>query len=181
MFQMSLSILYFLFFTASAIGFYILIKKYIEQQSQIQMLKNNIHNLDIQQQHRQATLPMRLPAYERLLLVCERISLPNLVGRLRTEGASAHDLRRAMFLAIYQEFEHNVTQQIYVSENLWHIVLLARDNTVNILDVVGEKVDKNATADVFIAELGTFLNAQTADSISQAQAAIRQEASSLLM
>ena len=168
-------ILFLLIFAVLAYLIFSLTKKYFDQQS-------NARALEIQQQRLQATLPLRLQAYERLLLLCERITIPNLVGRLRTEGASANDLRMAMLMAIKQEFEHNVTQQIYVSEKLWKILLMARDNTANTLDIVAQKLDNNATAEAFIGEMSAFLGEQgSTDSIGMAQSAIRQEAASLVV
>ncbi|MDZ7879628.1 MAG: hypothetical protein U5L45_18265 [Saprospiraceae bacterium] len=167
--------LFLVLFAVFAYYIYKLVEKYLTQQQ-------NLRAAEIHQQRLQATLPLRLQAYERLLLLCERISIPNLVGRLRTEGASANDLRMAMLIAINQEFEHNVTQQIYVSENLWKILLIARDNTANTLDVIAQKLDKSATAEMFIGEMGAFLNQQNAaDSTAMAQSAIRQEAASLVV
>ncbi len=175
MFNFIAVILFLLIFAALVYLIYTLTKKYFDQQS-------NARAAEIQQQRLQATLPLRLQAYERLLLLCERISIPNLVGRLRTEGSSASDLRMAMLMAIKQEFEHNVTQQIYVSESLWKILLMARDNTANAVDIVAQKLDKNATSEAFIGEMSTFLSEQSSvDSIAMAQSAIRQEAASLII
>ena len=175
MFNFIAVILFLLIFAALAYLIYTLTKKYFDQQS-------NARAAEIQQQRLQATLPLRLQAYERLLLLCERISIPNLVGRLRTEGSSSSDLRMAMLMAIKQEFEHNVTQQIYVSESLWKILLMARDNTANAVDIVAQKLDKNATSEAFISEMSTFLTEQSSvDSIGMAQSAIRQEAASLII
>ena len=175
MFNFIAVILFLLIFAVLAYLIYTLTKKYFDQQS-------NARAAEIQQQRLQATLPLRLQAYERLLLLCERISIPNLVGRLRTEGSSSSDLRMAMLMAIKQEFEHNVTQQIYVSESLWKILLMARDNTANAVDIVAQKVDKDATSEAFIGEMSTFLTEQSSvDSIAMAQSAIRQEASSLIV
>ena len=175
MFNFIAVILFLLIFAALAYLIYTLTKKYFDQQS-------NARAAEIQQQRLQATLPLRLQAYERLLLLCERISIPNLVGRLRTEGSSSSDLRMAMLMVIKQEFEHNVTQQIYVSESLWKILLMTRDNTANTVDIVAQKLDKNATSEVFIGEMSTFLTEQSSvDSIGMAQSAIRQEAASLII
>lgn len=171
-------VLFLIVFAVLAYFIYTLVEKYLTQQNSL----NNIRAAEIQQQRLQATLSLRLQAYERLLLLCERISIPNLVGRLRTEGASASDLRMAMLMAINQEFEHNVTQQIYVSEKLWKIMLMARDNTANSLDIVATKLDKSATAEAFIGGMSAFLNEQNgSDSIAMAQNAIRQEAASLIV
>jgi hypothetical protein len=169
------TILFIILFAVIAYYIYTMVQKYLAE-------RNNMRALNIQQNRLQATLPLRLQAYERLLLLCERISIPNLVSRLRTEGASASDLRMAMLMAINQEFEHNVTQQIYVSEKLWKILLMARDNTANSLDIVAQKLDKSATAEHFIGEMGAFLNEENAsNSIAMAQSAIRQEAASLIV
>jgi hypothetical protein len=169
-----LVLLFLIFFAVLAYYIYTMVDKYLTQ-------RNNIRMLEMQQKRQQTSLSLRLQAYERLLLLCERISIPNLVGRLRTEGSSASDLRMAMLIAINQEFEHNVTQQIYVSEKLWKILLMARDNTANSLDIVAQKLDKSATSEAFIGELGTFLTEQNGgDSIATAQNAIRQEAASLI-
>jgi hypothetical protein len=169
------TILFIILFAVVAYYIYTMVQKYLNE-------RNNMRALNIQQNRIQATLPLRLQAYERLLLLCERISIPNLVGRLRTEGASASDLRMAMLMAINQEFEHNVTQQIYVSEKLWKILLMARDNTANSLDIVAQKLDKSATSEAFIGEMGAFLNEENAsNSIAMAQSAIRQEAASLIV
>jgi hypothetical protein len=176
------TVLFLIFSSVVAYYIYTLIDKYLTQQNSQQTNQQNLRTYEIQQQRLQATLPLRLQAYERLLLLCERISIPNLVGRLRTEGASASDLLMAMLMAINQEFEHNATQQIYVSEKLWTIILMARDNTANSLDIVAQKLDKTATAEAFIGGMGAFLNEQNgADSIAMAQNAIRQEAASLIV
>jgi hypothetical protein len=127
-----------------------------------------------------ATMSLRLAAYERLLLLCERVTIPNLLARFRTEGATVNDLRLAILIGIQQEFEHNVTQQIYVSENLWSIVKVARDNTAQIINIAAEKLDPKAESSALINELFKILGEQETDSLATAQAAIRQEAASLL-
>ena len=89
---------------------YTLLKQFMEGQYKTQMLQFK------QNQHK-TTIPLRLQAYERLSLFCERISIPNLVLRLRNENMTAAELRMALMLGIQHEFEHNITQQVYVSTN----------------------------------------------------------------
>ena len=113
-------------------------------------------------------------------MLCERISIPNLISRLRTEGASVNDLRLAMIIAIQQEFEHNITQQLYVSENLWNIIIIARNNTADIVNMVAQKVDAQADSSVLINELFKFLGEQSSDSIAKAQGAVRQEVAGMM-
>ena len=166
-------LLFLLIFAAAAYFIFTLTKQYINNRHQAQLI-------DLQQQRAQPTLPLRLQACERLILLCERISIPNLISRLRTEGASVNDLRMAIIIAIQQEFEHNITQQLYVSENLWNIIILARNNTADIVNMVAQKLDAQADSGVLINELFKFLNEQSSDSITRAQAAIRQEVAGLM-
>jgi hypothetical protein len=166
-------ILFLLIFAIAAYFIFTLTQKYVNNRHQAQLI-------DLQQQRAQPTLPFRLQACERLILLCERISIPNLASRLRTEGASVNDLRVAMIIAIQQEFEHNTTQQLYVSDNLWNILILTRNNTADIVNMVAQKLDPQADSNVLVAELFKFLNEQSTDSIAKAQAAIRQEVAGMM-
>ena len=166
-------LLFILVFAIAAYFIYTLTKQYLGNRHQVQLL-------NLQQQRAQPMQPLRLQACERLILLCERISIPNLVSRLRTEGASVNDLRMAMIIAIQQEFEHNTTQQLYVSENLWNILILTRNNTADIVNVVAQKLDTNADSNVLINELFKFLSEQPSDLTSKAQGAIRQEVAGMM-
>jgi hypothetical protein len=134
----------------------------------------------LQFEKNKATMTLRLAAYERLLLLCERVTIPNLLARFRTEGASVNDLRLAILIGIQQEFEHNVTQQIYISESLWNILKVARDNTAQTINIAAEKLDPKADSSALVNELFKMLSEQQTDSLATAQSAIRQEAASLL-
>ncbi|MFY7900436.1 MAG: hypothetical protein ACOVNY_09650, partial [Chitinophagaceae bacterium] len=58
---------------------------------------------------------LQLQALERLTLLTDRIALPNIIGRVNMPGFSVREMQQAITQAIKQEFEHNLTQQIYVS------------------------------------------------------------------
>ncbi len=166
-------LLFLIVFAVAAYFIYALTKQYVNNRHQARII-------DLQQQRAQPTLSLRLQACERLILLCERISIPNLISRLRTEGASVNDLRLTMLIAIQQEFEHNVTQQLYVSENLWNIIMLTRNNIADIVNMVAQKQDAQADSSVLINELFNFLGEQSSDSIAKAQAAIRQEVAGIM-
>lgn len=161
---------------ASGLLSYFILKFWREQKAQ----SNSLTWQNIQLEKSKATMSMRFQAYERLTLLCERIAVPNLIMRLRTEGSTANDLRLAMLIAIQQEFEHNVTQQIYVTENLWNILKIARDNTAEVINIAAEKIDPKADSNALISEIFKILSEQKVDSLGKAQAAIRQEAALLI-
>ena len=66
-------------------------------------------------------------------MFCERISLDNLSYRLTSQNMDAKALSNAMLIAIQQEFEHNMSQQVYISEKLWQIITLAKDQVQSII------------------------------------------------
>ena len=127
-------------------------------------------------EHRADTLPMRLQAYERLSLFCERIALPNLLLRLRQPDQSAGELRLSLLLAIQQEYEHNISQQVYMSQQLWDIIRQARDNTLQAIDAVADVVDVDMPSRELSRALIDQAAAKTNQGLSLALAAIKKEA-----
>ncbi len=84
------------------------------------------------------TLNLRLQAYERLALFCERISPDNLILRLREKDMSSQELQNIMILAIKQEYDHNLTQQIYISDKLWMIVEMCKNQVIQLISMSGQ-------------------------------------------
>lgn len=133
-----------------------------------------------QAEARKVTIQLRLQAYERLSLYCERISIPNLIIRLRADNMTPASLKWAMLMAIQQEFEHNITQQIYVSESLWKILQLAREQVMATIDQVAFGLDRSASSEEFITALFQRQSDQEVDPLKTALSAIKKEASLVL-
>ncbi len=89
---------------------------------------------------------LRVQAYERLTLMCDRVSLPKLIRRIKVDGMSAKDFKMALYIAIAQEYEHNTTQQIYLSEKLWQILSLSRNQIMTIIEESESELDDDASA-----------------------------------
>ena len=82
----------------------------------------------------QATaLPLRLQAYERLTLFLERIAPGNLLLRVKPYNDNKDDYEALLLQTINQEFEHNLTQQVYVTEECWNVIRTAKSATVSII------------------------------------------------
>ncbi|MFB6258584.1 MAG: hypothetical protein ABEH38_07810 [Flavobacteriales bacterium] len=90
--------------------------------------------------------PVRLQAYERLLLLLERIGVNNLVMRVYQDGESAKKLRDDLQRSIREEFDHNLTQQLYVSEEAWDLISKAKEEMVKFINTEAEKLEDDATA-----------------------------------
>ncbi|MFD2098493.1 hypothetical protein [Flagellimonas iocasae] len=83
------------------------------------------------------TLPVRLQAYERMALFLERIAINSLVVRVGPKGKSKRDYENLLISQVETEFEHNLSQQIYMSEECWNIIKAAKNATIQIIRSAG--------------------------------------------
>ncbi len=83
------------------------------------------------------TLPTRLQAYERMVLFLERITPTKLIVRVSPTSDNENDYESLLIANIEQEFEHNLSQQIYVSEDCWNIIVAAKNATIQLIRKAG--------------------------------------------
>lgn len=105
---------------------YLLIKKFLDGQYQMKAL-------ELKANYSKEAIPLKLQAYERLILLCERISIPQLLLRLKDREMTARDLKNAMVISVQKEYEHNMAQQLYCSSQLWDIISLAKNDTIALI------------------------------------------------
>jgi len=96
-------------------------------------------------QNNRTITPIRLQAYERLVLFLERISLESLIIRVHSPGMSASQLHGNLLSVIRSEFEHNLSQQIYISQQAWEVVKNARSNIIKLINTEFEKLPEGST------------------------------------
>lgn len=87
----------------------------------------------LQKDNQSALLPLRLQAYERLTLLMERINPSQLMVRISPLTQDKEEYRTFVIAQIEQEFEHNLAQQIYVSEKCWSIIVTAKNATIQMI------------------------------------------------
>lgn len=92
------------------------------------------------------TRPLKLQAYERLVILCERISLPALISRTSQPDLLAREMQYMLIENIKQEFEYNTSQQIYVSQKAWEAVRNLRDQTLLIINSIARTLPQDAKA-----------------------------------
>ncbi len=90
--------------------------------------------------------PIRLQAYERIVLLLERISPESLIMRLNEPRSPASKLQSDMLSAIRAEFDHNLSQQIYVSNQAWEVVKTTKSNIIKIINTEASKLKPEATS-----------------------------------
>lgn len=156
------------FFTA-----YFLLKMLLDE-------RQRIDRMILKQDAQKITLPLRLQAYERLTLLCDRVSISNALLRIRMPGMTVAELRGSLMLAISQEFEHNTSQQLFVSETLWQIIRLAKEQTLMLVASCSEGLDPQADAEALVQKLLKALDEQGGmNPLITALVAIRTEAGQL--
>lgn len=92
------------------------------------------------------SLPIRLQAYERMALFLERITPSKLLIRVRPTSSDESTYESLIVATIEQEFEHNLSQQIYVSDECWNIIVAAKNTTIQLIRKAG-LLEKTGTAD----------------------------------
>lgn len=116
-----------------------LVKKYFEGEEKKRRMQQILNN-------QQLITPLRLQAYERTVLFLERISPESLIMRINKPGLTCQQLQADLLQAIRSEFEHNLTQQLYISHGAWEMVKIARGRTIQLINSMAEKVQKDAPA-----------------------------------
>jgi hypothetical protein len=101
-------------------------------------------------------MPLRLQAYERLVLFLERINPAKLLIRITPQSTNKFDYEEYVIAQIEQEYEHNLTQQIYVSSESWDIITTAKNATIQMIRKanMSEKTDTaNKLREVVLTDL----------------------------
>lgn len=91
-------------------------------------------------------VPLQLQAYERLVLFLERSDLNTMVLRLNQANMTARMLHVELLKQIRQEFEHNLVQQLYVSDGLWELICSAKEKNIQVINLASDRIKKDAPA-----------------------------------
>lgn len=100
------------------------------------MLKKQLEKvvLELRSQNLSTLLPIRLQAYERMALYLERISPHNLILRINQPNMTAGELQAIMLREIREELNHNLSQQIYMSEVVWTLIRNASEEMIGLIN-----------------------------------------------
>lgn len=91
------------------------------------------------------SLQMQLNAYERLVLLADRIALPNLISRVNKNGITAREMQVLLTENIKEEFNHNITQQIYVSADAWNALKNLKEQNLLIVNQLANLLPPHAS------------------------------------
>jgi hypothetical protein len=94
----------------------------------------------------QVTLPLRLQAYERLILLLERITPNQVINRALQPGMTTYHFQLLLVQNIREEYEHNVAQQIYVSPAGWSMIKSAKEEIIRLINTIASETAAGAGA-----------------------------------
>jgi len=105
-----------------------------------------LKKLEVRTRSIETILPARLQAYERMTLFLERISPQNLLIRLNNPGYSARDFQKVLLDEIRNEYNHNVSQQVYMSEEVWNQIRNAKEDLIIMINEAASELPVDATS-----------------------------------
>ena len=100
---------------------------------------NSAKKFDMLAQKKKESLPIRLQAYERMILFCERINPIKMLIRVKPVGSDVEGYLQLVIQQIEQEFDHNLVQQLYVSDECWNVIIASKNSLLNKLKQIAAK------------------------------------------
>lgn len=129
----------------------------------------------VSDRNRKTVLPIRLQAYERLALLLERISPESLIMRVNKPGMTANQLHSELLTSIRTEFDHNISQQVYISNEAWDLIIVARGKVINLINNATSQVKDEATALTLSQKVFEMTQELTEQPISGAMIFLKKE------
>ena len=118
---------------------YYVMKLFLENESRKRMINIKLENARL-------ITPIRLQAFERAILLLERITPSNLIMRLYKKNISSFEFQSMLIQNIRDEFEHNLSQQIYISEGSWDLIKNAKEEVVKLINTAATQVSDTASS-----------------------------------
>ncbi len=97
-------------------------------------------HLKLVEEKQRISLPLRLQAYERMVLLLERISPGNLVMRIHQQGLTVAQFQKKLIQGIRDEFDHNLSQQLYISVDAWEMIKRAKEELIRQINASAAKL-----------------------------------------
>ncbi len=121
---------------------YFMLRQFLDDKRTVEMIKAKA-------EARSNVLPTRLQAYERLILFLERIEPSGLILRVFRPAMTAKVLHRELVKTVREEYEHNMVQQLYISDDCWQQVGSSKDAVIQLINLANEKVTDSASGSEF--------------------------------
>lgn len=100
--------------------------------------------IEIKAKNKEIVLPIRLQAYERMCLFLERISPDQIIKRIQKSDMNVAELQFLLLNEIREEFNHNLSQQVYMSDDAWKIIKNAKEELIMVINQSAKGLDAEA-------------------------------------
>jgi hypothetical protein len=118
-------------------------------------MKRSEHGVE---EKRKSLLPIQLQAYERLMLYLERMAPEHLFPRLHEPGVPVGALHMQIIASIQQEFEHNLSQKLYVSDQAWKTTIQAKEDMTAMYQAAYKKMPQTGGISEYIQEVQNIID-----------------------
>ncbi len=125
-------------------------------------------------------LPVRMQAYERIILFLERISINHLILRINHSGITSAQLHNELIASTREEFNHNLSQQVYISFQGWELVKAAIEENIMLINTVSNKINRESQSFELAGKLLEEAAARREDPVVRALDFLKKEAGNLL-
>lgn len=137
-------------------------------------------NIELLKSSKTITVPMRLQAYERLILFLERISPDALLLKLKNQALTNSDLHLAILQQIRMEYEHNISQQLYVSDAIWSRIKETKEQIALFINDIAKQSNPNSASIDLAKQILDKLMEEENSLISETIKAIKAEARKIM-
>jgi hypothetical protein len=147
---------------------YLMVRSFIQKEVDMKRLEVKGRSLE-------TILPNRLQAYERMTLFLERISPQNLLVRVNAPDMTAREFHQLLLNEIRNEYNHNVAQQIYISEGVWEMVKNAKEDIIITINESSTMMKDDATSLDLSKKIFEKIIGRELDPISHALTELKRE------
>ncbi len=147
---------------------YLMVRAFIQKEIELKKLEVRSRNIE-------TVLPNRLQAYERMVLFLERMSPQNLLIRLSATGMTSREFHQLLLSEIRNEYNHNVSQQVYLSEHAWDLIKNAKEDLILMInDASSEMGVESSSLDLSKKIFEKSIN-KTLDPLNHALVEVKKE------
>lgn len=152
---------------------YMLIDKLLKNEEQRR-------NFELLKQNQPTIITIKLRAYERLMLLLERITPHSILLSKIEANMSVMELQNTLLNDIRKEFEHNYSQQIYISSDLWDAIRNAQENIFQLINLCSAKCDGEDSASTLATLIIQVYDSQQETALDFAKSKLKEEVSKIL-
>ncbi len=131
--------------------------------------------LEVRGRSIETVLPNRLQAYERMALFLERMHPQNMMVRLNVGQMPAVEFQSILLSEIRNEYNHNVSQQVYMSNESWELIVSAKEDLILTINEATSKCNEKSTSTDLSRLIIESMAAKPVDPISNALRYLKDE------